>query len=93
MKKIKGFAKKHKIITTLIAAVLVIAITGTALFATNRKRDKQEYSFVRTTTLQKGTLEDSISTTGTVSSAKKSTVTTSLNYTVKSVNVSVGDTV
>ena len=93
MKKIKGFAKKHKIITTLIAAVLVIAITGTALFATNRKSDKQEYSFVRTTTLQKGTLEDSISTTGTVSSAKKSTVTTSLNYTVKSVNVSVGDTV
>ena len=50
-------------------------------------------SFVRTTTLQKTSLENSVSTTGTVESANVSTVTTDLKYTVKSVNVQVGDTV
>ena len=48
---------------------------------------------MRTTTLQKTSLENSVSTTGTVESANVSTVTTDLKYTVKSVNVQVGDTV
>ena len=96
MKKLKGikpFIKKHKILTALLSIILVAAIVVTGFFATSGKSSGQSYSFIRTTTLTKGTLEDSISTTGTVSSAKTSKVTTSLNYTVKSVNVSVGDEV
>ncbi len=50
-------------------------------------------SFIRTTTLQKTSLENSISATGTVGSAEVSNVTTQLKYTVKEVNVQVGDTV
>lgn len=50
-------------------------------------------SYVRTVTLQKGTLDDSISASGTVASDDVSNVTTELKYTVKSVNVQVGDSV
>lgn len=50
-------------------------------------------SYVRTVTLQKGTLEDSISATGTVQSSDVSNVTTDLKYTVKTVNVQLGDSV
>lgn len=49
--------------------------------------------YVRTVTLQKGTLDESISATGTVASDDLSSVTTDLKYTVKEVNVQVGDTV
>ena len=93
MKKLKAFIKKHKVLTIIISIILVLAIAATALFAQGGKSSKASYSFIRTTTLQKGTLEDSISATGTVSSAKTSHVTTTLNYTVKTVNVSVGDEV
>ena len=93
MKKLKAFTKKHKVLTIIISLLLVAAIVVTSFFAFGRKEAAQSYSFVRTTTLTKGTLEDSISSTGTVSSAKTSKVTTSLNYTVKSVNVAVGDKV
>ena len=93
MKKIKPFIKKHKVLTIILAIVLVLAIVLGTLFGLKGKSSSASYSFIRTTTLQKGTLEDSISTTGTVSSANTSNVTTNLNYTVKSVNVSVGDKV
>ena len=93
MKKIKPFIKKHKILTIIISIALVLAIVAGCLFGFKGKSSGTSYSFIRTTTLQKGTLEDSISATGTVSSANTSKVTTALNYTVKSVNVSVGDKV
>jgi RND family efflux transporter MFP subunit len=93
MKKIKPFIKKHKVLTIIISIVLVLAIVAGCVFGFKGKSSAASYSFIRTTTLQKGTLEDGISATGTVSSANTSKVTTSLNYTVKSVNVSVGDKV
>lgn len=48
---------------------------------------------MRTVTLQKGTLDDSISASGTVESSDVSNVTTDLKYTVKTVDVQVGDMV
>ena len=93
MKKIKPFIKKHKALTIIISIVLILAIVAGTLFGLKSKNTAASYSFIRTTTLQKGTLEDSISATGTVSSAKTSKVTTSLNYVVKTVEVSVGDEV
>ena len=91
--KAKRKGKKRKIIISVIAAVLVICVAVGGIFIYKNKSSSQTYSFVRTTTLSKGTLDDSISTTGTVISSKTSNVTTSLQYTVKSIEVKVGDEV
>ena len=91
--RLKAFIKKHKVLSIIIALVLVIAIVAGGFGLKNKNSDSQSYSFIRTTTLAKGTLEDTISAKGTIQSANTSNVTTSLNYTIKSINVSVGDTV
>lgn len=91
--KLKSFVKKHRLLSAVIAIVLAAAIAFSYFAISKSNSGGEKYSFIRTTTLTNGTLEDTISTTGTVKSAKTSTVTTSLNYTVKSINVSVGDTV
>ncbi len=91
--RFKNFIKRHKVLTILVALLLVAAIAGGTVFAVNSRQKNASYSFVRTTTLSKGTLDDSISATGTVISSKTSNVTTSLQYTVKSISVKVGDTV
>lgn len=49
--------------------------------------------FVRTVTLEKTSLQNTVSASGTVESANVSTVTTPLSYTVKTVEVQVGDEV
>ena len=93
-KKKKGFIKRHKVLSVLIALILVVAIVFGVLFATGTFSDEtSSYSYIRTTTLAKGSLEDSISSTGTIQSAKTSNVTTSLSYTVKTIAVAVGDSV
>ncbi len=91
--KLKKFVKKHKLISALIAIILIAAITATGFALSKKDTNTSSYSFVRTTTLAKGTLEDTITATGTIKSASTSNVTTSLNYTIKSINVAVGDTV
>lgn len=91
-KRIRGFIKKHKIISIIIAFVLVLAIVFGIIFLTNKK-DTTSYSYIRTNTLSYGSLDNSISTTGTVESYETSNVTSSLNYTVKTIAVSVGDKV
>ncbi len=91
--KIKVKSKKRKIIISIIALVLAVAVAIGGIFIYKSKTNTQTYSFIRTTTLSKGTLDDSISTTGTVVSSKTSNVTTSLQYTVKSIEVKIGDEV
>lgn len=92
--KKKGFIKRHKVLSVIVALILVAAIVFGVLFATGVfSNEKSGYSYIRTTTLSKGSLEDSISSTGTIESAKTSNVTTSLNYTVKKIAVAVGDSV
>ncbi len=91
VKLLKPRRKKRWIIVAVICLLVIAAV----VFYFLKKPAQQEttYSYIRTTTLTKGSLEDSISSTGTVESAKTSNVTTDLSYTVKSVNVAVGDTV
>ena len=91
--KLRGFSKKHKKLTVLIIFILIAAIVIGGFAMKGKESGKTTYSFIRTTTLARGTLEDTINATGTISSAKTSNVTTNLNYTVKTINVSVGDTV
>ncbi len=85
--------KKKKIIISVIAIILVIALAVGGVFIYKSKSNTQTYSFVRTTTLSKGSLDNTVSTTGSVSSYDVYDVTTSLEYKVKSVNVAVGDEV
>lgn len=91
-----GCLGRHK--KALIAVVLILAIAVAGLWYFRLRRPSmpvavQGGSYVRTVTLQKGTLDDSISASGTVESSDVSNVTTDLKYTVKTVDVQVGDMV
>lgn len=92
-----AFAGRHKK-AVIALALLVVAAAAAAFLLRGRfvrpvSLPAAGGSYVRTVTLQKGTLEDSISATGTVQSSDASNVTTDLKYTVKTVNVQVGDSV
>lgn len=92
-----AFAGRHKK-AVIVLALLVVAAAAAAFLLRGRfvrpvSLPAAGGSYVRTVTLQKGTLEDSISATGTVQSSDVSNVTTDLKYTVKTVNVQVGDSV
>lgn len=92
-----AFAGRHKK-AVIALALLVVAAAAAAFLLRGRfvrpvSLPVAGGSYVRTVTLQKGTLEDSISATGTVQSSDVSNVTTDLKYTVKTVNVQVGDSV
>ena len=91
-----AFAGRHK--KAVIALALLVVAAAAAFLLRGRfvrpvSLPAAGGSYVRTVTLQKGTLEDSISATGTVQSSDVSNVTTDLKYTVKTVNVQVGDSV
>lgn len=94
--RVGGSLGRHK--KALIAAVLILAVAVAGLWYFRMRRPAlpaaaQGGSYVRTVTLQKGNLDDSISASGTVESSDVSNVTTDLKYTVKTVNVQVGDMV
>lgn len=92
--------KKHKILTVLLVLVIGVGtFFGVRLIQSKTAASASTtYSFIRTTTLTKGNLDDSVSCTGTVGSANTSTVSYSSGSGVavpkiKTVNVAVGDTV
>jgi len=89
------FARRHKRMAALVVILLIAGgvFWGWRTFAGRQATPGSAAAFVRTTTLQKTSLENSVSASGTVKSAEVSTVTTALKYTVKEVNVQVGDTV
>lgn len=95
--RVGGCLGRHK--KALIAVVLILVLAAAGLWYFRLRRPvalpaaAQGGSYVRTVTLQKGTLDDSISASGTVESSDVSNVTTDLKYTVKTVNVQVGDMV
>ena len=91
--RLGGWFKQHKKFTALLVVLALAAAIVLRFLPQKGAAQGGTVSFVRTTTLQKTSLENSVSTTGTVESANVSTVTTDLKYTVKSVNVQVGDTV
>ena len=91
--RLGGWFKQHKKFTVLLVVLALAAAIVLRFLPQKGAAQGSTVSFVRTTTLQKTSLENSVSTTGTVESANVSTVTTDLKYTVKSVNVQVGDTV
>ena len=94
---VAAFAGRHKKAAVVLALLVVAAVAADLLLPRRAGRGAvlpaAGGSYVRTVTLQKGTLEDSISATGTVQSSDVSNVTTDLKYTVKTVDVQVGDSV
>ena len=90
-----GWARRHKKRTALIL-VLVLAATLVLRGFLLRSAPASTYQFVRTTTLQKSSLTDSVSVNGTVKSGSEASVTvadSAKNYKVSEVRVTVGDKV
>lgn len=89
--------KRHKKLTIfLVILLLIFAFVASFLGRTAKANASLTYQFVRTTTLQKTSLTDSVSVNGTVASGSKASVTASdsvKTYKVTAVNVAVGDTV
>lgn len=89
-----GKRGKKALIWVIVACV---AAGGTWCYFqyTNKKKAAaaSTSTYVRTVTLSKGSLENTVTADGTIASQDTSNVTTELKYVVKTVNVAVGDTV
>ena len=84
----------------VIVAVAVVAVAGVGLYVNSRVRRAQQalagavqQATYRTVTLERASLSDSVTVTGTVESGSVANVTSSLSYPVKEIFVQVGDTV
>ena len=87
---------KHKKLTALLLVVLIVAVLVLRAVLGGKKAAGTTYQFVRTTTLQKTDLTDSVSVNGTVKSGYEASVTVADSaklYKVNEVKVAVGDTV
>ena len=87
---------KHKKLTALLLVVLIAAVLVLRAVLGGKKAAGTTYQFVRTTTLQKTDLTDSVSVNGTVKSGYEASVTVADSaklYKVSEVKVAVGDTV
>lgn len=82
-----------KIIVVGMAAIVIIG--GSLYFVGNKKThdNKTDETYVRTVVLTKGSLDETVSTSGTVSSTDVSTISTNLTNPIKTVEVAVGDQV
>ncbi len=99
---IKLWLKRHRVLCVVISIILVVTII-LCWWVTNRRTIptlNQKYEFVRTVTLSRTSLDETVSTSGTVESSNTSTVSYSGGsgmgasaLTVKTVHVAVGDTV
>ena len=100
IKAAAAFFKRHKIFTAILVVLLIAAAIAVVRFGRMRAAVGNaggSYSFIRTTTLSKGTLDETVSTTGSVESADTSTVSYSAgigsNVKIKTIHVAVGDQV
>ncbi len=77
----------------LIAAAAAALLAGTAIAVQMATPKVATVAALETTVLERGTIQDSISATGTVASATTFKVYSTLTYSVRTVHVSVGDAV
>lgn len=87
---------RHKKLTVLLVIVVIAAVVINRMMAAAVPASGTAYQYVRTTTLTKTSLEDSVTVTGTVASGSEASVTVADNaktYKVASVEVEVGDEV
>ena len=95
--RLGGWAGRHKKLCVVL--VIAAAVAGVAAWRMNRAvtaMAETEYQYIRTTTLTKGSLNDSVTVSGTVVSGDEADVTVSdsvKTYKVATVEAEVGDTV
>lgn len=94
--RLLGWLARHK--KLVIAAVVVLAAAGILAWRMRAvpASAEAEYQYIRTTTLTKGSLNDSVTVTGTVVAGDEADVTVAdgvKTYTVATVEAQVGDTV
>ena len=92
----KYVASLTKLMTALLLVVLIAAVLVLRAVLGGKKAAGSTYQFVRTSTLQKTSLTDSVSVNGTVKSGYEASVTVADSaklYKVSEVKVAVGDTV
>jgi len=89
-----SFLKKKFIALPLIIRILTIVIVlgGSGYLIYSKVNSKTKVTY-KTTTVTKGTLVTSISSTGTITSSNKTSITTGATGTIKNVYVKNGDTV
>lgn len=99
IKRVGHWLAGHKRWCVAVAALCVVGI-GLGIYRALGRRgmtriptDLLDNQYVRTTRLEKTSLSDSITASGTVQSSQVSTVTTDQKYAVKEILVQVGDTV
>ncbi len=91
MSKIWNFIKKKKVLFIIIAVILIAAVVVTCVFVKKSQSKDTGFTYTRTVTLSKGSLQDTIVASGTIESRNTSTVTASGNAQVSKINYSVGD--
>ncbi len=86
--------KKLRKIVIIITIILII-IGGCIIFIrpTPNEASISNNTYVRTVVLNKGSLNQTVSTSGTISSNQVSSVSTNLTYPIKTIEVEVGDVV
>lgn len=95
--KSKNWFLRHKVLSIVLVVLLVIAVAAFIVMRIVMKSaEGLAYTFVRTTTLEKTTLTDSVTVNGTVTAGQDASVTVAdaaKLYKVATVNVKVGDEV
>lgn len=87
---------RKKYIKLLLSFVLILTVCLGFYFIKLKSSvitEAQSKTYVRTTTLSKGTLENAVSATGVVESSTMTNVTSSVNAKITSIHVAVGDLV
>lgn len=89
----KEFLKKKpvKIVLIILAVLLVVGIVLGIVFANKAKEQISNFTYTRTITLSKGSLEDTVVSSGTIESQTTSTITSSVNASISKINYAVGD--
>lgn len=94
MKLIKNIKTKFLSFPLIVRIILpVLLVGGLGWFIYSKTTDSSNKISVKTTQVTKGTLVTSISSTGTITSSNKTSVTTGATGTIKTVYVENGDTV
>ena len=95
--KSKNWFLRHKVLSIVLVVLLVIAVAAFIVMRIVMKNGEgMAYSFVRTTTLEKTSLTNSVTVNGTVKAGQDASVTVAdaaKLYKVATVNVKVGDAV
>lgn len=93
-RKVRGFVKKHKVLTVLLVVILIAAIAAGVIWQGRSKKPQMQPLTIETAQIEKMDLTNSVSVTGTLATANGKTASMTLkDIKVTKVYVEVGDEV